>query len=219
MYHPIIDRLKRIAELLPTAIGGGFVPSGTKQISITQNGTTTENVYSYANAEISVNVPTGIVPSGTKQISITQNGTTTEDVTQYASAEITVNVPTGIPIPTGMTNIGSGSFTFASRTTVNTAINHGLNFTPKAVIIWTDTQLTSDADIFYCLLTRYLANNTGTSKTERFLNSKAASSSGVELISYSSDNEDMFITSTTFNIGHGSRFYEAGVTYNWFAFS
>lgn len=93
MYHPIIDRLKTIAELLPTAIGGEFIPSGTKQISITQNGNTTENVFSYANAEISVNVPTGITPTGTKQISITQNGTTTEDVTNYASAEITVNVP------------------------------------------------------------------------------------------------------------------------------
>lgn len=32
-------------------------PSGTKQISITQNGTTTENVASYASAEITVNVP------------------------------------------------------------------------------------------------------------------------------------------------------------------
>ena len=34
-------------------------PSGTKQISITQNGTTTENVADYASAEISVNVSGG----------------------------------------------------------------------------------------------------------------------------------------------------------------
>lgn len=34
-------------------------PSGTKQISITQNGTTTENVASYASAEITVNVASG----------------------------------------------------------------------------------------------------------------------------------------------------------------
>ena len=33
--------------------------TGTKQISITQNGTTTENVTDYASAEIAVNVPTG----------------------------------------------------------------------------------------------------------------------------------------------------------------
>lgn len=37
----------------------GTTPTGTKQISITQNGTTTEDVTTYANAEITVNVPTG----------------------------------------------------------------------------------------------------------------------------------------------------------------
>jgi len=67
-------------------------PTGTKQISITANGTTTEDVTNYANAEVVVNVPTGITPTGTKQVSITQNGVTTEDVTAYANAQITVNV-------------------------------------------------------------------------------------------------------------------------------
>ena len=37
----------------------GTTPSGTKQISITQNGTTTEDVAAYANAEITVNVQGG----------------------------------------------------------------------------------------------------------------------------------------------------------------
>ena len=36
---------------------GGPGPSGTKEISITQNGTTTENVSAYASAEITANVP------------------------------------------------------------------------------------------------------------------------------------------------------------------
>ena len=40
-------------------IGGGVTPTGTKQISITENGTTTEDVTSYANAEITVNVSGG----------------------------------------------------------------------------------------------------------------------------------------------------------------
>lgn len=38
-------------------VSGGVTPTGTKQISITQNGTTTEDVTNYANAEITVNVP------------------------------------------------------------------------------------------------------------------------------------------------------------------
>lgn len=41
------------------SISGGSTPTGTKQISITQNGTTTEDVTNYANAEITVNVPSG----------------------------------------------------------------------------------------------------------------------------------------------------------------
>ena len=92
-YHPIIDRMKRIAELLPTAIGG-ITPTGTKTINITQNGTVTEDVTNYANAEVITNVPQGIFPSGTKTINVTQNGTVTEDVTNYANAEVNVNVPT-----------------------------------------------------------------------------------------------------------------------------
>lgn len=68
------------------------VPSpaiGTKKIIINRNGTTTEDVKAFANAEIAVNVPTGITPTGT--IPITQNGTV--DVTQYASANVQVPNP------------------------------------------------------------------------------------------------------------------------------
>lgn len=39
------------------AIPTGTTPTGTKQIAITQNGTVTEDVAAYANAEITVNVP------------------------------------------------------------------------------------------------------------------------------------------------------------------
>ena len=71
-----------------------ITPEGEKEISITENGTTTEDVTQYASAKITVNVPGGgTTPTGTKEISITQNGTTTEDVTDYASAEITAAVP------------------------------------------------------------------------------------------------------------------------------
>ena len=41
------------------AVPTGSTPTGTKQISITQNGTTTEDVSAYANAEITVNVSGG----------------------------------------------------------------------------------------------------------------------------------------------------------------
>lgn len=51
------------------SIPSGPTPTGTKQISITQNGTTTEDVTNYASAEITVNVSGGGGPdlSGIKQ--------------------------------------------------------------------------------------------------------------------------------------------------------
>lgn len=101
----------------------GAAPSGTKNISITTNGTTTEDVTSYATASITtavpasavdsgtksistngthdvigyasanVAVPASAVDTGTKSISISSNGTTTHDVVGYASASITAAVP------------------------------------------------------------------------------------------------------------------------------
>ena len=38
--------------------GGGVTPTGTKEISIVENGTTTHDVTNYASAEVTVNVPT-----------------------------------------------------------------------------------------------------------------------------------------------------------------
>lgn len=67
-----------------SSISGGITPSGTKTINITQNGTVTEDVTSYASAQVNVTVPN---PStGTKNI--TTNGT--HDVTDYASAQVSV---------------------------------------------------------------------------------------------------------------------------------
>ncbi len=127
------------------AIQIGISPTGTKQISISQNGTTTEDVSSYASAQITVNVPQGITPtgtktitengtydvanyasaavnvpqgitpSGTKQITITENGTTTEDVSNYADAQISVNVPSSSDIATALQALG---FTIVSDTVI-----------------------------------------------------------------------------------------------------
>lgn len=61
--NAIREKTGKTAQLTPSEmateigdISGGSTPTGTKQISIAQNGTTIEDVADYANAEITVNV-------------------------------------------------------------------------------------------------------------------------------------------------------------------
>ena len=125
---------------LASAIGSistGTTPTGTKQVSITQNGTTTEDVTDYASAEISVNVPQ---PSGTKQISITANGTTTEDVANYSDVEITTNVP----MPSGdIWEKHEIDFTLASSTAYTTILGWYVKECANHIIYPTDSSNTA----------------------------------------------------------------------------
>lgn len=71
-------------------------PTGKTTISVTENGVTTHDVTSFAQAEVSVAVPIPAEPTGEKVVTITQNGEHTEDVKSFASAKINVNVPVGV---------------------------------------------------------------------------------------------------------------------------
>lgn len=89
---------------------GYVIPTGTKNVSISENGTTIENVSGYANAQISVNVSGGSAPSGS--IEITENGT--YDVTDKASAIVNVS-GSGVSLPTNMamgTYVATGTETY-----------------------------------------------------------------------------------------------------------
>ena len=68
------------------AIPTGITPSGTKSISITQNGTTTEDVTQYADAEITVNVSGG-TPDWRKK-----DGKTYLHINIFDSLYLTVNL-------------------------------------------------------------------------------------------------------------------------------
>lgn len=76
--------------------GGGVTPSGTKEITIKENGNFLHDVSVYAAASIDVDVPVPegyIIPSGTKEIILTENGSVIEDVNAYESVDISVNIP------------------------------------------------------------------------------------------------------------------------------
>lgn len=102
-----------MADAISAISGGGITPTGTKQINITQNGTITEDVTNYANAQVNANVPNSysasdegkVVSNGelTAQTSrqVTANGT--YDTTLNSSVEVAV--PASGITPTGTKNI------------------------------------------------------------------------------------------------------------------
>lgn len=88
-------------------VSGGITPTGTKQISITQNGTITEDVTNYASAEITVNVSGG---SGGISVDDLLNGTA-------PSGDITCNNVTAL-YPTLAYNTAITGFTSNSVTLI-----------------------------------------------------------------------------------------------------
>lgn len=95
-------------------------PTGTKQISITQNGTTTEDVAAYANAEITVNVQGGGDTLGewAADTLINYENTTLTSLRSYAFAESGSQIQT-ISLP-NVTTIGANAFRGCKARHINT---------------------------------------------------------------------------------------------------
>lgn len=95
----------------------GVTPTGTKQISITENGTTTEDVTNYASAEISVNVSSG-------------------SSTNYGKANVTNILEMLYALEHG--TLATGEFTVSSYFPANTEsvlFDTGLGETVRGIII------------------------------------------------------------------------------------
>lgn len=115
------------------AIPTGGTPTGTKQISITQNGTTTEDVAAYASAEITVNVQGG---GGADTLtdfldntltSITYTGTVplNKEFARNKTALLSVSLPNVTEIPEMAFN-GCSNLTTFSAPKVTTIGNNAL---------------------------------------------------------------------------------------------
>ena len=131
-------------------IGGGVTPTGTKQISITENGTTTEDVTNYASAEITVAVPGATL--GTK--SITANGTynaSSDSLDGYSS--VTVNVSGG-----GGGQTATGEYTPSQvydSQTVKITDTATIGFTPKIFILALDNSADAIGTQYAMITTAY----------------------------------------------------------------
>lgn len=97
-----------MSDAIDAISGGGITPTGTKSISITENGTTTEDVTTYASAQITVDVSGGSTPTlQTKTVTPTES---TQNVTPDSGydglSQVTVNpIPSSYVQPSGTLNI------------------------------------------------------------------------------------------------------------------
>ena len=139
--------------IMTTGTGtGGATPTGTKNISISSNGTTTEDVTNYASASITVSVPNsytssdeGKVVSNGALVAQTSSSTTTNgtiDTTLINS--LSVNVPTS-----GSGSVEYGTFTVASNISLPDAgatVTVGFTGDPDYIYCWMDYDTFADID-------------------------------------------------------------------------
>ena len=117
----------------------GITPTGTKTISITENGTTTEDVTAYANAQISVNVPSSSPSLQSKSVNYTpsetaQNATVTADngYDGLSSVSISVGAVSSTYVGTGVTRQAAKTVTPTESS--QTAVASGV-YTTGAVTV------------------------------------------------------------------------------------
>lgn len=125
-------------------------PTGKTTISVTENGVSTHDVASFAQAEVNVAVPMPAEPTGEKVIDIVTNGTHTEDIKKFATAKINVNVPsTGITPQGTKTITENGTHDVAQFAQAKVEVPQGI--TPagtKEVAISQNGEVTEDVTSF-----------------------------------------------------------------------
>ncbi len=173
----------------------------------------------------------GVTPSGKKLITDTSE----TDVAAFATAQVSsdtllaenikkdVNIlgvlgtfAGGGSLPSSISKIDGGSFTFASSRAISAQIPHNLGVIPKGVIVWTNEPVTSSTELYYgCIIkdTQY-----GVAEGYRFLaacNTPTSAWSSAGAITDISSN----LTDTTFSLNHNSRYYGTNIEYKWLAWA
>lgn len=130
------------------------------------------------------------------------------------------NISTGAPLPSGVTKISGGTFTFTSNTALTAQIPHDLGAVPKAVIVWTSDSNSNDT-LFHsgALVACQIDTSGNTYYAMRNFSYKSSASSADASYGYLFTSLSDVLSNTYFSFNNGSRYYLAGATYNWVAFA
>lgn len=183
--------------------GGGEVTD--EAITIAENGITNTPSGKRYNP-ITVNVPQGITPTGT--LDITENGLV--DVAQYASANVNVS---GGGLPSSISKIDGGSFTFAVDTIVAAKITHNLGVIPLGVIVWCDD------DPYPNLYFGGFINNPVNHNIYRIIGYRSGGNMNSNSSFQGTAPIENMLTDEHWSIDHGSYKFKAGITYKWLAWA
>lgn len=130
------------------------------------------------------------------------------------------NISAGAPLPSGVTKISGGTFTFASNTALTAQIPHDLGVVPKAVVVWASDSNSNDT-LFHsgALIACRIDTSGNTYYAMRNFSYKSSASAADASYGYLFTSLSDALSSTFFSFNNGSRYYLAGATYNWVAFA
>ena len=114
--HIVSGYVGHLADGTQVTGTGGITPTGTKSITISASGTTTEDVTNYASAAITVGAGTEGTPTATKGTVSSHSVTVTPSVTN-AAGYITGGTKTGTAVTVSASELVSGSETKTSNGT------------------------------------------------------------------------------------------------------
>jgi len=117
----------------------------------------------------------------------------------------------GGSLPTSISKIDGGSFTFVSDTTVTEQITHNLGVIPIGVMVWCDTEPYPNL-YFGCLFNNPVNNN-----VFRVIGYRTGSTMDRNTSYQGTAPLANMLTSTVWSLFHGSYKYKGGTTYKWIA--
>lgn len=198
------------------AVPQGSTPTGTKQISITQNGTTTEDVSTYANAEIIANIPNTY--SASDEGKVVENGAlvaqTSQTITENGTFDTTSINQIIVDVSGSGGDVESGVFV-PSANTQEISVTVSKQYTHFAVVaLGIPSDLTIRANTF--IIGAVFSSGNG------YL---METSNGSSFVAYYRTNDGWrqygTFTATTIKaswLGNGARsYFVAGNSYRWFA--